>query len=45
MYSFVIDHEKEMKIQLLNAAVLRGWGSHLSKCEKMRLRPQVSGYF
>ena len=22
MYSFVIDHEKEMKIQLLNAVVL-----------------------
>ena len=26
MYSFVIDHEKEMKIQLLNAVVLRGLG-------------------
>ena len=26
MYSLVIDHEKEMKIQLLNAVVLRGLG-------------------
>ena len=24
MYSFVIDNEKEMKIQLLNAVMLRG---------------------
>ena len=26
MYSFVTDHEKEMKIQLLNAVMLRGLG-------------------
>lgn len=36
MYSFVIDHEKEMKIQLLNAVMLRGLGPCSSKYEKIR---------